>query len=467
MTPDFRTPSTWSTSSVPASSPPAEIGDAWWKALADPAIDAMVPSALADSPTLAQAVAHMDEARAVVGASAAQRLPALGLTAAAGRGRSLESGPDGGTSTGSTASAGLTLSWELDLFGRVRETVTTARERLAARTADARGVRLALAAEVADGVLALRGCAHSLQVQTADIASRARTLAMTRDRLAAGFVAAVDEARAASGLANARTELALRQARCERQVHALVALTGLQGADVRERVLGAPGAAAVSFMPEPPLLTLAEPAAVLAAHPKVMAADREAAAAWADIGVARAARLPRIDLGALLTGNWMRAAGSTLHATTWSFAANLAAPLFDGGAGAAGVDAAEARYRASAALLVQAVRHAAQEIEVALTDAASAARRMDTTREAVAAARTTLSATEARWLAGATSLFELEDARRQFAGAEDSAIAARRDRAQAWVALIRASGNSAEPASFNLVSQPDVLHANALPSNPQ
>jgi outer membrane protein TolC len=87
---------------------------------------------------------------------------------------------------------------------------------------------------------------------------------------------------------------------------------------------------------------------------------------------------------------------------------------------------------------------------------------MDTTREAVAAARTTFSATEARWLAGAVSLFELEDARRQLAGAEDSAIAARRDRAQAWVALIKASGNSAAATTFNLVPQPDLLHADAF-----
>lgn len=469
-------PSSWSTPAEPVetagpvgTAPPVpanagDSGDAWWKALSDPAIDALVSAALADSPTLAQAIAHVDEARAAFGGSAAQRLPAVGFTSTAGRGRSLDSGSDSGagTVTGSSASAGLSLSWELDLFGRVRDTVTARRERLDARTADARAARLALAAEVANGVLAWRGCAFSQQVQAADIDSRARTLAMTRNRLAAGFAAAVDEARAASGLAAARTEFAARQALCERQIHALVALTGRQGAAVREQVLATPGGGADWFMPAPPMLALAVPADVLAAHPKVRAADREAAAAWADIGAARAARLPRVDLGALLTGNWMRAAGSTLHATSWSLAANLAAPLFDGGAGASAVDTAEARYRAAVALLAQAVRQAAQDIENALSDAASAARRMDTTREAVAAARTTFSATEARWLAGAVSLFELEDARRQLASAEDSAIAARRDRAQAWVALIKASGNSAAATTFNLVPQPDLLHADAF-----
>ena len=166
----------------------------------------------------------------------------------------------------------------------------------------------------------------------------------------------------------------------------------------------------------------------------------ETAAAWAEIAVARANRLPRLDLAAVLTGQWIRAAGSTLDFTTWSVGPSLSGTLFDGGAGKANVSAAEARYRRAAASLQGTVRSTVQEVENALAAQASAQARMETTRTAASAARTTLDATEAQWKAGAVSLFELEDSRRQFASAQDAEISARRDQAQSWVALVKATG---------------------------
>jgi outer membrane protein TolC len=193
-------------------------------------------------------------------------------------------------------------------------------------------------------------------------------------------------------------------------------------------------------MPVSPEPLLPLPATVLIHHPDLVAADRDAAAAWSDVGVARAARLPRIDLGAILTGNWLRAAGSTLNFTTWSFGPTLAAPLFDGGAGASEVDAQEARYRAAVARLRQTVRRVVQDVEQALAFEESARVRVSSAQEALGAARDTFLVTERRWRAGATNLFELEDARRQRSAAEDAAIAATRDHVQAWIALMKAIG---------------------------
>src|SRR3546814_8042961 len=83
-----------------------------------------------------------------------------------------------------------------------------------------------------------------------------------------------------------------------------------------------------AIIPEPPPLTLALPATILLGHPIVVAAEREAAARWAEIGVARADRLPRIDLVGFLTGNWIRMLGSTPCFDTWSTGAELSGPLF-------------------------------------------------------------------------------------------------------------------------------------------
>lgn len=151
----------------------------------------------------------------------------------------------------------------------------------------------------------------------------------------------------------------------------------------------------------------------------------EAAAAWAEIGVARGNRLPRLDLAAVLTGQWIRAAGSTLNLTTWSVGPALTGTQFDGGAGAANVCAAQARYRHAVARLQGTLRTTVEDVESVLAARASAQDR-------------TVSASEA----AAISLFELEDSRRQFASAEDAEISAWRDRAQAWMALVKATGGA-------------------------
>lgn len=435
-------PSSWS---VPAAEKPTldqAATDRWWRVLHDPAVDALVEVAMADNPTLAQAVARIDEARATLGISASAAAPGVTASASMTRAQIQNTAASEGGSTlrSSSAAIGPAFNWEVDLFGRIRHSVDAAQSRLDARTADATTARLSLAADVVGSVLSLRACESARTVLADDIASREKTLALTRLKLAAGFVPPVDEARAIAGIATVRTNLAAQQEQCARQVNALAALTGKDAATVRREVFGAKTAAA--FMPLAPASTPELPAAVLARHPNVISADREAAAAWEEIGVARANRLPRLNLAALLTGQWIRAAGSSLDFTTWSVGPVLTGTVFDGGAGAANVNAAEARYRRAVASLQGTLRSTVQDVENALAAQASAQARTVSAGEAVAAARTTLQASDGQWQAGAISLFELEDSRRQFASAQDAEISARRDQAQAWVALVKATGGA-------------------------
>lgn len=437
--PDMRAPADWSTVTVGVPQASNSAGaNGWWRALGDPAIDALADAAFADSPTLAQAVARADEARATLGSNAAAKGPTVGVSAGATRAQNQNtSGRTSDTTMLSTsAQVGPSLSWEIDLFGRVRQSVEAAQSRLDARTADAASARLTLGADIANDVLSLRACDNSRHVLEEDIASREKTLALTRLRLQTGFAAPVDEARAASGIASARTNLATQKEQCARQVNALVALSGRDARTVRELV--SPSVA----MPQAPAAAPELPATVLTNHPSVVSAEREVAAAYADVGVARANRLPRLDLAAALTGNWIRSAGSSLDFNTWSIGPSLSGTLFDNGAGAANVSAAEARYRRAMASMLSTLRSTVQEVENALAAQASAQERNVSTREATAAARTTLTATEAQWKAGSVSLFELEDSRRQFASAQDAEISARRDQAQAWVSLVKATGGA-------------------------
>jgi NodT family efflux transporter outer membrane factor (OMF) lipoprotein len=456
VAPELQAPTAWS-ENTPVSyavfgQPPVDR-QAWWRALGDRAIDALTEAALADSPTLAQALARIDEAQASAGGAEAARRPTVGASAGLTRAQSQNtaSAVPGATILSTSVNAGPQLSWEIDLFGRVRQSVEAAQSRLDARTADASSARLALTADIANSVVSLRACENGKRVLVNDIASREKTLALTRLRLSTGFAAPVDEARAASGLAASRTSLALQEEQCARLVNALVALSGQDARAVRQ-LIGTTAQAAASdpvFMPTPPASVPALPATVLARHPSVLSAEREVAAAWAEVGVARANRLPRLDLAAVLTGQWIRAAGSSLDFTTWSIGPSLSGTLFDGGAGAANVSAAEARYRRAVAGLQGTLRSTVQEVENALAAQASASARGSSTRDGVTAARTTLQASDAQWKAGAISLFELEDSRRQLASAQDAEIAARRDQTQAWVALVKATGGHLTSTSEN------------------
>lgn len=442
--PSLPTPAAWSTETDLVEGQQTLQKTFWWRRLNDAAINTLTDSAFADNPTLLQALTRVDEARATVKVNSAATLPAVDLDASMTRAKSRNTSQTSTSTTmlSTSASAGPSLSWEVDLFGRISQSVAAAQNHLDARTADADSSRLTLAADVANDVLSLRACENSRRVWINDISSREKTLALTRLRLNSGFAASVDEARILSGIATARTNLATQTDQCSRQVNALVTLSG-EGPDSVRRLVGISSSATSAGpmpLPDAPKATPELPATVLTSNPDIISAEKEAAAAWAEIAVARADRLPRISLTAALTGQWIRAGGSSLDFNTWSIGPSLAGPLFDGGAGAANVESAQARYRRATASLQGTLRTTVEDVENALAAQASAASRVQSTLEGGIAAHTTFQVSESQWKAGAVSLFELEDSRRQFALAQDAEISARRDQGLAWIALVKATG---------------------------
>lgn len=412
-------------------SPPTDTEPNWWAAFGDPVMDRLVADALATHPSVDRAMAAVVEVRAQVRASRAARLPAVSLTADAARER-------GDPSPGATtADVGLSLSWEVDMFGRIANETAASASRLEARLADQQAARLSLAADTADAVLGRRACDRSVAALEADIASREIVLSLTRHRRDAGLDADIDVAQAESGLESARTALALRRQDCAGLTNALVFLTGAP-----RTALDAAFAEAPEPSPAPPMPTALR-ADTLLTHPGVAAADRAASAAWSDIAVARAEAMPRLDLRAVLTGQWIRAMGNTSDSRSGVLGLNLTAPLFDGGKGAANVQGAEARYLAAVAELDIALRTAERDVQDALAAANSAQDREVSATMASRAADFTLRAREAQWRAGAVSQFEIESARRDAVAALDTLISASRDATQAWVALIRAAGPNA------------------------
>jgi outer membrane protein TolC len=224
---------------------------------------------------------------------------------------------------------------------------------------------------------------------------------------------------------------------CAVELKTLVALTGRDEAALRPQLSASPAQPA----PEA-LFTIASlPAQVLAQRPDVYNAEREVAAASADVGQAQAQRYPRLGLNGAVGVARVHTGGMGTNLTTWSIGPlALSLPIFDGGRRAAQEEAARARYDEAAALYRARVRLAVSEVEQALVRLQSSTERNGSAQTAAEGYRASFAATEARWRAGMASLVELEDARRTALAAQNALTALQHERTAAWVALYRAAG---------------------------
>lgn len=432
---DLKMPSSWSTGTALAQPETAsQASEPWWSALNDKELESLVQAALASSPTREAAVARVAEARASQAQVVANGWPAANLTAADKRNKQAA-----GLTTDATANIG--LSWELDLFGAVRRGTEGAQARTQRSQADLANAHLSLAADVADAYSSYRQCQAALELATDDLQSRQETARLTSLKEEAGFVAPYLAARAQATAAEGLTVLSATRAQCERSLNLLVRLTGLPKVELEARLRPATG------IPAPRSLDVRLPQEVLHARPDLVMAERAVAASVADIGLAQANRFPRLSL----TGNlgYLSSATSagTLSLGTWSFGPSLSVPLLDGGTRKAAVQAAQARYEQALAAYKQTARIAVQEVEDALTRYAAAVERRASARAAVDNYTRSFQAMDARYREGASSLLELEDARRALLAAKQTELAVRLETTQAWIALNRATGGGWNPAA--------------------
>jgi outer membrane protein, multidrug efflux system len=440
----------WNTKSASAValsvSTAAATTTAWWRVFDDPKLNELVAAAEARSSTIALALARVEEARATTDQVEGNRGPRLAGDASAKRGNSQSAMGSAQTSFSAT----MNLSWEIDLFGRLRHNAAAASERLAARESDAENSRLVLIAQVVDTVFALRACNAKLAARKEDARSRQETLRLTALRESVGQVAPIETARAKSAAIDSATQVANADAQCAQLKNALVTLSGWTIAQLDEAFQTNAPTENARIVAAPPKSELAVPAAILLQHPNVRAALRSADAAFEDIGSAEAARYPSLNLSALLGQSWIRALGRTTNSDSWSLGGSLTGSLFDGGAANANARAARSRYAQAIATLDGTVRSTTQDIENALVTLANAEGRDELSKDAVAAAKQLLVGSEASYRAGRMSLFELEDVRRSYNNANVSRIDAERDVAQTWVALVKATGSALDIKTASL-----------------
>lgn len=409
----------------------------WWKSFGDAELDALTERALAHNTSLQAAAARLAQARALLRSANADRWPQLGANAGASR-----QGGDAARAQGSAGtiySAGLALSYEVDVIGRIGDAARAASLDARAREALLESTRLLVQADVAQTYFALRALDAERALMRETVAAYQGTLQLTEKRHAAGDIAELDVARVRTEVAATESAaLTLDRRRAELE-HALALLTGEPAAAF---ALGE-GQGAARWGQVLPVIPAGVPSEVLTRRPDVAAAQASLEAARARLGVAQKAWFPSLALTATAGGASPELSDLfKSSAGLWGINALLNLPLFDGGRREAGVQGAAARLDEASAGYREQVLVAFKDVEDQLSALQLLDRQSEVQRQAVASATRALQLSDSRYRNGLVSQLELLDARRSELALRRQALQVRAAQYQATVALIKALGGS-------------------------
>ncbi|OZI55474.1 efflux transporter outer membrane subunit [Bordetella genomosp. 5] len=420
---------------------PADQADRgqWWRVYGDATLDGLMADLAASNQSIVQAEANFRQAQALVGTARANFFPIVGANA--GATRSGSSAGSQSTSVGSNVANQYSLSgsvsWELDVWGRIRREVEASRATAAASGADLAATRLSAQSALVQNYLQLRILDEQKRLLDATVAAYERSLQLTRNRYEAGVVGKADVAVAETQLENTRAQSIDLDWQRGQFEHAIAVLVGL--APSRFALPPAP------FTQQLPEIPVALPATLLERRPDVAAAERRAAAANAQIGVAVSAWFPELTLsasGGFRSGQF--ADLLTAPARFWSLGPALAMTIFDGGARESQIAAARAGYDAQAAAYRQSVLVALREVEDYLVQLRVMAQEQEVQRRALTSARESLRLTRNQYEAGLVDYLSVAVVEATALNAERNALSLLGNRLNASVQLIAALGGGWE-----------------------
>jgi len=413
----------------------------WWRRFDDPTLDRLVETALDQNLDIREAAARVAEVRALRDAAAGGYWPVANVNSSVSRRRLSENGPfpvgqiPGYPRNQTVYDIGFDASWEIDVFGGTRRAVEAADARLEAANESLRAARLAVVAETARVYLSLRGAQHEQQALNAAVEASRSTTELVRQQFAAGEVPEASLAEAEASLARVEAQLPV----VESQVRSTALSLGILLGELPESEAGLAdtNAAFVQLAPLP----VGERADILRRRPDVRAAERQVAAATADIGVATAELFPKFGITAgggfesLDTENFFDSSSQLFNITPF-----ISWRIFDGGRIHAQIHAREARQEAAALRYEKEVKAALTDAERALTRYNFGLAALAHQDAAVSAARRNYGYADARYRAGEISLLELLVAERELRAAESDYALTHTRAATDLVALFKALG---------------------------
>ena len=387
----------------------------------------IVVAALAANPDLDIAAARVDQARAQLRSARAPLAPAVNANLS---GMRQGTSTNAGTVTEKYFDAGLSASYELDLWGRNRAAAGSARHALTASGFDQQAQRLSIGAQAADLYLQILALRDRMRIARQNLQAAREILTQTEARARNG--AALDRDVDAQRALVADREAILPDL-VQSETEALAALAILLGRAPQGFTLKAAGMGSLSF---PPIVTPGLTTELLERRPDIAAADARLAAAGADVASARAAMLPRLTLSGSGGGRFGLGPSTALY----ELIAGLAQPLFDYGALAGQRDLALGLQRERTAEYRQAVLNALADVEKALVAMRTSEETLAARQTGAEAAQRAEAQTSARFRAGAEDMITVLNAQTTLYDARDAALTARALRLRAIVALYRVLG---------------------------
>ncbi|MCG2577335.1 efflux transporter outer membrane subunit [Dechloromonas sp. XY25] len=412
------------------------INPEWWTLFNDKPLDDLVVQALQSNASLRQAIARVEQAEAVAREAGASFFPEIDGSAGISNSKAstktatfVSSQP----TVRHARSAGLSTSFELDVWGRIRRANESARASLLASQYSRDAVRLSVAGLVTDTYLALRAYDAQLAVSSETVKSREESLKLVKTRVDAGLASPLDGYQAEGALAAAQAQLTEQRRLRTLAEHQLALLTGNP-----ELKIAAGDLKLLPLLPEPPA---GLPSDLIEGRPDVRQAEQELIAANAGIGIAKAGYFPKFTLtGSIGSESKVLSDLFSAGSGTWSIGLAALMPILDFGRTSARVDQAKAVNQQSLIAWQNSLQTAYKEVRDALVslreygeEEGAQGIRVDRAEKAMAISRL-------RYEAGQTGYLEVLDAQRTLNDAQLAAISVRQARLSTSVSLFKALG---------------------------
>ena len=444
------TPAKWE---APEPWRPSEPKDAipkgqWWNVFHDDELEALEAKALEANQSLKAAAARYQQARALTAQALSALYPQMAVEPQAERQRLSGNRPTSGVVfklrplTQNAFALPFTVNYEADLFGGRRRNIEASEASLQASAADLENVRLIIAAELASDYFALRQADTELGILDRTVLTFERGLQLVQARHAGGIASGLDVAQEEALLETTRTQAALLHQQRDQLEHAIAVLAGQPAPEFHVSVRELPAG-------EPPAIDAGLPSDLLERRPDVAETERQMAAANAQIGVARSAYFPSLNLFG--TGGWQsKDIAGLLNAPSlvWAVGATATEAIFTGGARRAQVQFARAGYDATVANYRNSVFTAFQEVEDDLSGLRVLNEARTTQERAVAASRRALDIATNRYVGGLVNYLDVVSAQQTQLNNERQLAQIRGQRLVTSVLLIKALGGGWDASSL-------------------
>ena len=419
----------------------------WWSVFNDDELNALEKDALASNQTLKVSVARLEQARAAAAVQLSTQFPQMSAAPLAERQRLSGNRPPNSSFnliqpvSQNTYTLPFTVSYEVDIFGRRRRSIEAAQASYQASAADLESVRLLTTAELAGDYFSLRQLDKQIGLLSRTVDALNRGLDLVNSRYKGGVASGLDVAQEETLLNTTRTQMTLLQQQRKQFEDAVAVLVGKAAPDFHMAVR--------ELNAEPPSLNAGLPSDLLERRPDISEFERQMAVANAQIGIAKAAYYPSLNLFA--NGGWQAADIAKLanvQSTFWAVGASMAQSIFTGGARRAQVQFAQANYDATVAGYRQTVLQAFQEVQDSLTGLTILEQAYQSQQLAVNASRRTLDIATSRYTGGLVSYLDVVSAQQNLLTNEQELAILQGQKLVTSVLLVKALGGGWDASSL-------------------